>query len=183
MAERTREQICTRHCGAWCKGDVCAQPHESRWKSRANQKFQQCASKVLLRFKEDFRQKREASNSYIRVWRERESKIQRHIYISERDPDRQQEKNVSKCTTVRPLVYRVDSGARRVCKAQSMQASQRALQDENTTRMDVDTTHFFRRYVTTEAKYTATGSAKHSKEKDVHSRQWRFVTFDGDHLL
>ena len=36
------------------------------------------------------------------------SKIQRQVSFSERDPNRQHERKISKCSTVRPKVYRVE---------------------------------------------------------------------------
>ena len=53
-----------------------------------------------------------------------ESKNQGRISISERDPDKQQKGNISKCTAVWPKVYRVEWGARRVCEAKNTQTSQ-----------------------------------------------------------
>ena len=55
-------------------------------------------------------------------------------------------------------VYRVESVARRVCKVYSTQTSQRALQDKRTQQW--------------------CPLSDTLKRKDVHSRQWRFVTHD-----
>ena len=97
-------------------------------------------------------QRRKASDSHIRVWREQN---QRQISICERDRNRQQKGKISKCTTVRPNMYSVDRRARRVCKAQSTQTSQEALHKTN----------FSRSFVTTKAKNTATGLVICSKER------------------
>ena len=56
------------------------QPLESREKPRENEKNQECPWKALLRLKAYFRQKRKASTSHIRVWREQNSETQFHLW-------------------------------------------------------------------------------------------------------
>ena len=56
------------------------QPLESREKPGANEKIQECPWKALLRLKAYFRQKRKASTSHIRVWREQNSETQFNLW-------------------------------------------------------------------------------------------------------
>ena len=106
-----------------------------------------------------------------------ESKIQGQISISERNPDKQQKGNISKCTAVWPEVYRVEWGARRVYEVENTQTSQRLLQDKGHD-SDVNKTKFFRCYVP--AKVKNTGQPwRYVPKTWCHGRQWRFSAYDG----
>ena len=56
------------------------QPLESSGKPRANEKINEFPWNALLRLKAYFRQKRKASTSHIRVWREQNSETQFHLW-------------------------------------------------------------------------------------------------------
>ena len=106
------------------------------------------------------------------------SKIQGQISISERDPDKQQTGNISKCTAIWPKVYRVEWGARRVCKAWNTQTSQRPLQDKGDD-SDVNKTNFFRCYVADKGEEYRDRLGDTFQRHGVRGRQWRFITHDG----
>ena len=107
--------------------------HEQRLESRGNswakKTSQNASERHYCAWKKTFVRK---EKHQIFILEFGKSKVKRQISISERDQDRQQERKISKCTIVRPKIYRVGRGARRVCKTWSTQTSQRALQVERT---------------------------------------------------
>ena len=85
-----------------------------------------------------------------------ESNIQRQFSISGRDPDQQQERKISKCTAARPKMCRVGMRSKNIL--QSM--DQINVTKSSSRRKDTEQTSS-----ETEATYTATGLAIHSKER------------------
>ena len=108
-----------------------------------------------------------------------ESKIQRQISIPERDPDRQQERKISKCTTMRSKKYRMERGARRLCNTHSIQTSQGALQDERTQQGCPQNKGLFRSLCSYKGEAYRDRIGDTFQRKAVHCRQWRCVTYAG----
>ena len=103
------------------------------------------------------------------------SKIQRQVSTSKRDPDRQQERKISKCTTVRSKRYRVEWSLQGIDHTNFTRSSSR----RKDTARDFHKTNFFRSYILTKAKFSATGIGNTFERMDEDCRQLRFVTYDG----
>ena len=125
---------------------------------RAKKKIHTAHERHHVRF--EGRQKREASNSHIRAWRDQDSETNFHLWtwarLAARTEDLQMHPR-TRCTGWNE--EQEEFATHRAYKLH------KELFKTNEHCKDVHKTNFFRTSITTKAKYTATGLAIHSKER------------------